>query len=144
MRATHAVAALLARVVEYRGAMGSIALLLRTNALYLVTASAIAFVMNGLGMPIAGVGFVDAHELALIAGLLLWSATPRPCWHLAAAGVQALFAASNLAHWQTFVSAEIVPAGYLTTFMHVVFVALQCLAARAAAGSPLTAAAETA
>lgn len=88
---------------------------------------------------------MDAHELALITGLLLWSASPRPCWHLAAAAVQALFAAANLAHWQTFVSADIVAAGCLTTFMHVVFVALQCVAARAAASSPsLTAAVETA
>jgi hypothetical protein len=123
--------------------MGTVALLLRTNALYLVTASTIAFLMDGLGMPIAGVGFVDAHELALIAGLLLWSAAPRPCWHLAAAAVQVLFAASNLAHWQTFVSADIVPAGYLTTTMHVLFGVLQCLAARAAMGS-LIGATETA
>ena len=46
------------------------------------------------------------------------------------AAVHALFAAANLAHWQTFVSADIVPAGYLTTFMHLLFAALQCLAAR--------------
>jgi hypothetical protein len=115
--------------------MGSTALLLRTNALCLVTASTIAFLMDGLGMPIAGVGFVDAHELALIAGLLLWSASPRRCWHLAAAAVHMLFAAATLAHWQTFVSADIVATGCVTTFMHLLFAALQCLAARAAAGS---------
>ena len=38
-----------------------------------------------------------------------------------------------MAHWQTFVSAEIIGAGYLTTFMHLLFAAFQCLAARAAA-----------
>ena len=125
--------------------MGSIALLLRANALYLVVASILAFLMNALGVPMAGVGFVDAHELALIAGLLLWSATPRRCWHLAAAAVHALFAVANLAHWQTFVSADILAAGYGTTFMHLLFVALQCLAARTATGSgSLTAAAEAA
>ena len=125
--------------------MGTTAILLRANALYLVSAATIAFLMNALGVPIAGVGFVDAHELALIAGLLLWSASPRPCWHLAAAAVHALFAAANLAHWQTFVAADIVPAGYITTLVHVLFVVLQCLAARAAAGSrPLHAAAQLA
>lgn len=113
--------------------MGSIAMLLRANASYLVAASAVAFLMDALGRPIAGVGFVDAHELALIVGLLLWSATPRPCWHLSAAAVQALFAAANVAHWQTFVSADIVAAGYLTTVGHLLFAALQCLAARTAA-----------
>lgn len=128
-------AGLLAQVVEVCRAMATIAILLRTNALYLVAASTVAFLMDALGVPIAGIGFVDAHELALIAGLLLWSANPRPCWLLAAAAVQALFAAANLAHWQTFVSADMVAAGYFTTSMHALFVTLQCLAARAAAGS---------
>ena len=126
--------------------MGTMGLLLRANATYLVTTATIAFVMGALGVPMAGVGFVDAHELALIAGLLLWSATPRRCWHLAAAALHLLFAAANVAHWQTFVSAEIIGAGYLTTFMHLLFAALQCLAAHAATASsrPLAAAAEAA
>jgi hypothetical protein len=120
--------------------MGSIAMLLRVNGFYLVTASTIAFLMDAVGVPIAGIGFVDAHELALIAGILLWSASSRPCWHVAAAAVHVLFAIANLAHWQTFVTADIVPAGYLTTVMHAVFAALQCRAARATAGSsPLSA-----
>src|SRR5688572_13636214 len=105
--------------------MGSIALLLRINALYLVAASTLAFLMDALGVPMAGVGYVDAHELALITGLLLWSASPRRCWHLAAAAVQGLFAAANLAHWEeAFVSADMVTAGYVTTMLHVVFLAL--------------------
>ena len=124
----------MARVVECTARMGSIARLLRVNGFYLVVASTTAFLMDALGRPIGGIGFKDAHELSLIAGLLLWSAAPRRSWHLAAAAVQALFAASNVAHWQAFVSAEIVPAACVTTFMHVVFVALQCLAARTAAG----------
>lgn len=115
--------------------MGTIAMLLRANALYLVAASTIAFLVEAMGVRIAGIGFVDAHELALIAGLLLWSATPRPCWHLAAAAVHVLFAAANLAHWQTFVSADIVPMGYATTFMHALFAALQVRAARTTSAS---------
>ena len=121
--------------MEYSAAMGTIAMLLRANALYLVTASTIAFLMEAVGVRIVGIGFVDAHELALIAGLLLWSAAPRPCWHLAAAAVHVLFAAANLAHWQTFVSADIVPMGYVTTFVHALFAALQIRAARAASAS---------
>jgi hypothetical protein len=123
---------LLAQVVEYSGAMGTIGMLLRANALYLVTASTAAFLMEAVGVRIAGIGFVDAHELALIAGLLLWSASPRPCWHFAAAAVHVLFAAANLAHWQTFVSADIVAMGCVTTFVHAVFAALQVRAARGA------------
>ena len=137
----------MAQVVDYRRGMGSTAKLLRANAQYLVAASAVAFLMDGLGHRIAGVGFVDAHELALIAGLLLWSASPRPCWHLAAAAVQALFAVANVAHWENFVSGDIVAAGCFTTAMHLLFVALQCVAARASAAASagtLTAAIETA
>ena len=109
-------------------------MLLRANALYLVAASTIAFLMEAAGVRIAGIGFVDAHELALIAGLLLWSATPRPCWHLAAAAVHVLFAAANLAHWQTFVSADIVAMGYATTLVHALFAVLQLRAARTGSG----------
>jgi len=115
--------------------MGTIAVLLRANALYLVTASTIAFLMEAVGVRVVGIGFVDAHELALIAGLLLWSASPRPCWHAAAAAVHVLFAAANLAHWQTFASADLVAMGYLTTFVHALFAALQVRAARTASGT---------
>jgi hypothetical protein len=115
--------------------MGSKSLLLRVDSLYLVGTSAVAFLAGTLGMRVAGVGFADAHELALFAGLLLWVAAPRACWHLSAAGVHALFAAANMAHWQSFVSAEIVPVGYVTTAMHLLFVALQVFKARSAASS---------
>ena len=135
----------LAQVVEYVRAMEPIAVLLRANAAYLVAASAAAFLLDAAGFRVAGVGFVHAHELALIVGLLLWSASPRPCWHLAAAAVQALFGAANVAHWETFVSGDMLAAGYLTTAMHMGFAGLQCLAAKAAASAgALTAAVEPA
>ena len=118
--------------------METSALALRTDAGSLVAASAVAFVMDAVGVPVAGIGFVDAHELALFAGLLLWTASPRPCWNLAAAGVHVLFAAANLAHWQAFVSADIVTAGYVTTVAHVLFAGRGYAAARTAtASSPL-------
>ena len=46
--------------------MATIAMLLRANALYLVAASTIAFLMEAMGVRVVGVGFVDAHELALM------------------------------------------------------------------------------
>lgn len=111
--------------------MGTNATLLKVDAVYLVTAAIIAFLMNALGRPIAGVGFVDAHELALIAGLLLWCPAPRRCWHLAAAAVHMLFAAANIAHWQTFVASGIASVGLTLTAVHLVFAVLQSVAARA-------------
>lgn len=118
--------------------MGTFAVALRTDAGCLVAASTAAFVLDAAGVPIAGIGFVDAHELALFAGLLLWTASPRRCWHLAAAAVHALFAVANVAHWEAFVSADIVTVGYVTTVAHVLFAGTGYAAARTAtASSPL-------
>ena len=80
---------------------------------------------------VAGVGFVDAHELALIAGLLLWCPAPRRCWHLAAAAVHLLFAAATLAHWDVIVSGGMVSSALVTTALHLAFAGLEGLAARA-------------
>src|SRR6187551_3349736 len=110
--------------------MGTNATLLRVDSVYLVTGAIIAFLMDAVGRPIAGVGFVDAHELALIAGLLLWCPAPRRCWHLAAAAVHLLFAAANIAHWQTFVASGIATVGLTVTAAHLVFAVLQSAAAR--------------
>jgi hypothetical protein len=104
------------------------------DALCLVGASTFAFLMDALGVPVAGVGFVDAHELALVAGLLLWSAAPRRCWHRAAAAVHLLFAAANAAHWGSFVSADIALSAFVTTSMHLLFATLEWVAGRAADG----------
>lgn len=102
--------------------------LLKADALYLVTASLAAFAATAAGTRVAGIGFGEAHELALIAGLLLWTPAARRCWHLAAAGVHALMAAANLAHWETLVSGGMETAAVVTTAIHVVFVALQLVA----------------
>jgi hypothetical protein len=109
--------------------------LLRVDALYLIAASVAAFALKAMGTRVAGVGFGEAHELALIAGLLLASASPRRCWHLAAAGVHALLAAANLAHWGTLVADGTAAAG-LATVLHAVFVALNAAAARSAETRP--------
>jgi hypothetical protein len=115
--------------------MGSNAKLLRVDAICLVAASAIAFLMTALGAPVAGVGFVDAHELALIAGLLLWCPAPRRCWHLAAAAVHVLFAAATLAHWELIVSGGAVSTALIGTAMHLLFASLEGFAARGTAGA---------
>jgi hypothetical protein len=113
--------------------MGTTASLLRADGVCLVAASMAAFLLDALGVPVAGVGFVDAHELALISGVLMLSASPRACWLFSAAAVHTFFAVGNLAHWQEFVSADIVAAGLLTTGGHVSFAALGLVVARTAA-----------
>src|SRR5262249_7377921 len=56
--------------------------------------------------PYAAIGFVEAHGLAFIIGVLLWRAEPMRAWHLTAAAVHALLGTSNLVFWQIFVASD--------------------------------------
>lgn len=123
--------------------------ILRANAIFLLAAStggfltdiAGAFFARGPFSPIvasaphAAIGFVEAHGLAFIIGVLLWRAPPLRTWHLAALAVHVLLGASNLAFWQIFVMADMLVAGYVTTALHGLFAVLQCLAAISAGTS---------
>jgi hypothetical protein len=123
-------------------------LILRANAAFLLAAStggmwsdlAGAFLGRGHVAPIlanapqAAIGFVEAHGLAFILGVLLWRAAPERSWHLTAAAVHVLLGTANLVFWQIFIAADMLPVGYITTSLHGLFVALQ-LAAATAAGS---------
>jgi hypothetical protein len=118
--------------------------ILRTNAIYLVLASAGglllmdipgAFFSRGVASgilaqaPYAAVGFVEAHGLALILGILLWRATPERSWHLTAVAVHVLLGTANLVFWQIFVTINFLAMGYVTTALHWLFVVLQSWAA---------------
>ena len=120
--------------------------ILRANAVFLVIGAswgmwadlAGAFFATGPQGPIlsaaphAAIGFVEAHGLALIIGVLLWRAEPLRHWHLTAAAVHVLLGTSNLVFWQIFIAADALLMGYVTTSLHWTFVALQLLAARGA------------
>ena len=102
--------------------------LLRLDAAYLIAASLAGFAMKVFGARLSGIGFGEAHELALVAGLLLWHATPRRCWHLSAAAVHGLLAAANVAHWQVLAAGNETIAT-MATGVHVALVVLQLAAA---------------
>ena len=88
-------------------------------------------------LPVEGIGFIEAHGLALILGITLWRASATRSWHLTAAATHLLLGAANLAFWNIFVEADMLALGYLSTVLHGVFVALQLTAAVAArAASP--------
>jgi hypothetical protein len=120
--------------------------ILRANALYLLVASVAGFATDLLGIfysfgaqsrvmmhaPYAGIGFIEAHGLAFIIGILLWRAASSTVWHLTAAAVHVLLGTANLVFWQIFVAADVVWAGYVTTSLHWLFVLLQLAAAHAA------------
>jgi hypothetical protein len=126
-------------------------LVLRANAVFLVVASMGALLMDiaGIffargpqsrvlhrvpnGLPFEGVGFIEAHGLALIFGITLWRVTPSRSWHLTAAGIHLLLGTANLVFWQGFASADMLMVGYVTTSMHWLFVVLQLLAAATSA-----------
>jgi hypothetical protein len=79
--------------------------------------------------PFTAIGFVEAHGLAFILGVLLWRAAPARSWHLTAAAVHVLLGTSNLVFWGIFTAADILAVGYITTTLHWAFVALQLGAA---------------
>ena len=117
---------------------------LRANALFLTVAAAGGLVADLLGAflargpwapvlaqaPHAAIGFVEAHGLALIFGVLLWIVQSSRQWHLTAAAVHALLGTANLVFWNVFIAADALVVGYATTALHFAFVALQLTAAR--------------
>lgn len=121
--------------------------ILRVNAIYLLVAAAGGFVSDVLGIfyglgpqagivasaPHAGIGFIEAHGLAFIIGVLLWRAEPTRAWHLTAMAVHVLLGVANLVFWQIFVAADVLWLGYVTTSLHFVFAVLQQFAAQIAA-----------
>lgn len=88
--------------------------------------------------PHTAIGFVEAHGLAVIFGCLLWCAAPSRLWHLTAVAIHTLLGTANLVFWSMFIAADMLPAGYLTTSLHWLFVALQLTAAAAITRSPRT------
>ena len=117
--------------------------LLVADAIFLLLASAggmiadLAGAFAGVGpqrnvlgpAPHAAIGFVEAHGLAFIIGVLLWRAEPLRSWHLTAAAVHVLLGTSNLVFWQLFIATDMLAMGWLTTALHWLFVALQLAAA---------------
>ncbi len=118
-------------------------LILRANALYIGVAGFAGMIFDirgilyGLGpqgralanAPYAGIGFVEAHGLAVILAVLLWRARPDRSAHLTALAVVALLGTANLAFWQVFIAMDALVMGYVTTALHWTFAALNLGAA---------------
>ncbi|WP_213285226.1 hypothetical protein [Bradyrhizobium sp. sGM-13] len=118
-------------------------IILSANATFLLAASAGGFASDvggiffGLGpvarvvaeAPHAGLGFIEAHGLAFILGILMWRAQPARGWHLAAAAIHVLLGTANLIFWQLFTVSDMLLVGYVTTALHGLFVVLQVSAA---------------
>ena len=121
-------------------------LILRADAAFLLAASTGGFandirgIFLGLGpvasvvaeAPHAGIGFIEAHGLAFILGILMWRAEPSRAWHLTAAAIHALLGSANVIFWQLFIASDMLMVGYVTTTLHGLFVVLQTSAAIAA------------
>jgi hypothetical protein len=117
--------------------------ILRANAAFLLAASTGGFTSDvrgiffGLGpvarvvaeAPHAGIGFIEAHGLAFILGILMWRAEPSRGWHLTAAAIHVLLGTANVIFWQLFIASDMLMVGYVTTALHGLFVVLQMSAA---------------
>jgi hypothetical protein len=119
-------------------------LILRANALYLGVASIAAFLLLDLrgiafgagpaaqifaAAPHAAIGFVEAHGLAFILGVLLWNAQPVRYAHFTAAAVMGLLGVSNIVFWPLFTATGMTAAGVLLASAHLAFALLQLVAA---------------
>jgi hypothetical protein len=74
------------------------------------------------------IGWVEAHGLAAMIGVLLLAAgirDRRRFWHAFALGVHLLLGAANLVFWQSFVEFATVPLGELSTAAHLLFATAQ-------------------
>jgi hypothetical protein len=111
-------------------------LLVRVNAGFLILASAgglftdISGSFFGSGpeaillgdAPGTGIGFIEAHGLALIIGVTLWRIAYSRSWHAVLAAVHMLLGTANLLFWQFFIAADVLVVGYVTTAAHFLFV----------------------
>lgn len=121
-------------------------LILRANSVFLVAAAASGFANDVRGIfaghgpvagliasaPHAGIGFIEAHGLAFIIGVMLWNAASTRAWHLAAVAIHLLLGISNVVFWDMFVAADVLAVGYVTTIAHGVFALLQFAASAVA------------
>jgi hypothetical protein len=83
--------------------------------------------------PSLGIGFIEAHGLALILGVVLWRAATTTSWHLTAAAVHLLLGTCNVVFWQLYVVTGTLPMGWISTVIHGLLVALHAVAALSAA-----------
>jgi len=111
-------------------------LLIRFNAGFLILASAgglatdIAGSFFGTGAeaallrdaPGTGIGFIEAHGLALIIGVTLWRIAYSRNWHAFLVAVHMLLGTANLLFWQFFIAADVLVVAYVTTAAHFLFV----------------------
>lgn len=125
--------------------------LLRANAVFLVVAGLGAWLkldfpasFAGSGPlapliahePSLGIGFIEAHGLALILGVVLWRAASTASWHLTAAAVHLLLGTCNIVFWQLYVITGTLAEGWVSTVIHGLLVALHAGAAISAARGP--------
>jgi hypothetical protein len=71
------------------------------------------------------IGWVEAHGLAFIVGVLLLVVAARDLrrfWHVLAAAVHTLLGTANLVFWDSFIVFGMVPMGIAATVVHFVFV----------------------
>ena len=72
------------------------------------------------------IGWVEAHGLAFIVGVLLLTVAARDLrrfWHVLGVVVHTLLGTANLLFWNSFVVFAMVPMGLAATVVHFVFVA---------------------
>jgi hypothetical protein len=119
---------------------------LRANALFLVLIGSLQIVFEllshfgGIG-PLAErfngsaytIGFLEAHGLAVMMGVLLWRAASEPkrvFWHRFAIVVHLFLGGANLLFWKSFVQLNFIVPGIVSTVFHLLFIIAEAYCTR--------------
>ena len=118
---------------------------LRLDGAFLFLAGAAAMTSEFVGHffgkgPLAGlhgspftIGGFEAHGLAVLIAVLLLQASAqvdRRMWHAVGLTTHLFLGCANLLFWTSFVQQGVVPVGYVTTALHIVFAVAQALCLR--------------
>ncbi len=74
------------------------------------------------------IGGFEAHDLAIILGVLLFRAAKladRRSWHALGLSVHLLLGAANLVFWSSFLRLDVLMIGVVTTALHIIFIGAQ-------------------
>ena len=111
---------------------------LRLDGFFLAVAGIAALIAESLGHflgvgPLAAtlgsphtIGGFEAHGLAVIIAVVLFHAATLPArrpWHFFGLSVHLLLGTANILFWNSFEQQDLVAVGFVTTALHVIFVA---------------------
>lgn len=124
---------------------------LRLDGVFLMLAGGLAMIAETVGHflgvgPFAAnqgspftIGGFEAHGFAILIGALLFRGAALPdrrLWHVVGLASHLFLGSANLLFWSSFVQQGVIPVGYVTTGLHVIFVIAHAFCLRVVLAAP--------